>query len=89
MALALARYERNAGLKTRQGAAAKDARKKAGQDRSARSAAEEARHYRNERVRRCAALSRKGVEYFSRNMRSITERRAVARMRTITKKQYC
>ena len=71
-------------LKKFQDAAAEEARKRARQDRRALSAAEEARHYRNERVRGCAALSGKGVEEFSRNMRSMSERRAVARMRTIT-----
>ena len=76
-AFELARYKRNAGMKKLQEAAAKDARKQAQQDRRARSAAEDARHYRNERVRRCAALSQKRFEEFSRNMRSMTERRAV------------
>ena len=85
-ALELARDKQNADLKKLQDVAAEEARKRARQDRRALSAAGEARHYRNERVRQCAALSRKGVEEFSRNMRSISERRAVARMRTITKR---
>ena len=87
--LELPRQKRNADLKKLQEAAAKDVRKQARQDRRARSAAKDARNFRNERVWRCAALSGKEVEEFSRNMRSMTEPRAVARMQTIAKKKYC
>ena len=84
----LARYKGNADLKKLEKAAAIGARKQARQDRRARSAAKDARHYRKERMRCCATLSGKGVEHFSRNIRSIPELSAVARMRTNMKKQY-
>ena len=61
-ALELALYEHIADLKKFHEAATKDARKQAWQDRRASSRAKDARHYRNDRVRRCAALPGKGVE---------------------------
>ena len=87
-ALEIACYERNAALEKLQKADAESARRQARQDRRARSIDEEARRNRNARVQPCVVLAGTGVEKFSWSMRCMIERRAVARMQTISKKQY-
>ena len=85
-ALKLARREHEAdGIKHHEKAEG-DARKTTKLERRALIAAKGAREYYSGRMRLCAALAGKGEEEFLGSVRSSTERRAVARMRTILRK---
>lgn len=67
--------------------AARDARRTTRLERRALIAAKGAREYYSGRMRRCAALAGREEEEFLGSIRSLMERRAVARMRTILRRQ--
>ena len=86
-ALELARMKHAADVKTFKENAAKEARRAAKQDGRARAAAREAHNFHNYRTRRRAAMAVMCFEEYTASVRSLTERRAVARMRTNRRNQ--
>ena len=85
-ALELARRRRQFDIDKFRQEQLKQSRRTMRQDRRDRAAAQRARQYRAMRMKRCASLANAGIQEFMAVVRSIRERRAVARMRTQFKK---
>ena len=85
-ALELARQKRNLDLEKLSHFRAREVRRARKEDLRFRAAAQHAREYRHGRMKRCAALAGQSLEEFAIGVRSIAERRAVARMRTLLRK---